>query len=101
MPAEARFLNLVKEGLGEWGINAGNGPFSSAETLIFLFKQPRIKVVCIRSVCLMCQGSPKRPHLDALMDVPQLKEHFGPLLWFVRAETCQSPCVLCLVFRSA
>lgn len=61
----------------------------------------------------MCQVSPKRPHLDALMDVLQLKEHFGTLTFFfwmgggwhfsggwlvVRAETCQSPCVLCLVF---
>lgn len=27
----------------------------------------------------MCQVSPKRPHLDALMDVLQLKEHFGTL----------------------
>lgn len=37
MLAEACFLNLVKEGVGEWGgINAGNGPFSSGETLIFL-----------------------------------------------------------------
>ena len=63
----------------------------------------------------MCQVSPKRPHLDALMDVLQLKEHFGTLtfsfffffdrwglaFWgglVVSAETCQSPCVLCLVF---
>lgn len=98
MPAEACFLNLVKGGPAECSLNAGKGAFSSAQTLIFLFEQRRIKVVCVRSVRLMCQGSPKRPHLESLMGIRQLKAHFGSFAsWaIVRTETCQCPWILCV-----
>lgn len=94
MPAEARFLNLVKR-RSVWmgGINAGNRPFSSAQTLISLFLQPRRKVVCIRSVCLMCQGFPLNVPIWMLWWTSCYSGSILELsfLGFVRAETCQSP----------